>query len=192
MPLLYLTLDPERPAREDRKATIDTLISAEIGRVWAEFGPLMADRAAFLANVAPAFAHDEVSRYHCGGDDHRFPYSAYAVALMQERAALAALPDGTVQAACPQCGRPHPALWTVRRALADTCGHFPVFRLNGMERVIDPTLPTEVSALPRDAAPVLPDDAARLWHSTAHYFGQTADQGMILRETIATLNAGTA
>lgn len=188
MARLYLTLDSNEDARNARKETIAQLISAEIARSWDTFGPLMSDRAAFLADVAPLFVATEETRYYAGGDEHHFPYTLYAIELMKERATIPY--DETEQATCPQCGKDHPRLWTIDRVPLRPWGCFPVFRIGGKECVIDPTLPHGVSALPRDARPVSPERAAPIWHSTSHYFGSTFDAGAALRETVAALNAG--
>lgn len=78
-----------------------------------------------------------------------------------------------VTAACVSCGRDHDAIWTIERVLADTFGHFPVFRINGEMEVVDGSLPHKVEVLPRDARPVDPTKAAAVWHDTSgsHTFG---------------------
>ncbi len=96
----------------------------------------------------------------------------------------------TVTDPCRRCGRHHDRLWTVRRALVDTMGHFPVYRLNGEEVPVDPSLPHTVDRLPRDAEPVDPDTAAALWHSDneSHVFGGP-NIAAALRAAIADTNA---
>lgn len=71
---------------------------------------------------------------------------------------------------CPVCGREHEKLWFIQRKVLELFGHFPVVRINGKKMVIDPTLPTLVDKLPRDAQELDNDEAAKLWHSTNHYF----------------------
>ena len=71
---------------------------------------------------------------------------------------------------CPRCGGKHAKLWTIKRVLADTFGHFPVFRINGEEHLVDGTLPHPVERLPQDAKEVDIEIAAEAWHSTGHYF----------------------
>lgn len=74
---------------------------------------------------------------------------------------------------CPRCGKMHDSLWTIRRVLVDTMGHFPVFRINGEEHVPDMSLPHHVDRLPRDAKKIESEEFARLWHMNtgSHTFG---------------------
>ena len=78
---------------------------------------------------------------------------------------------------CPQCNKSHEILWIIKRRPAGIFGHFPVFRINGSEVIVDASLPTGVLALPRDAKRLSPEKAAKLWHSTSelHEFGAGVD-----------------
>lgn len=76
-----------------------------------------------------------------------------------------------VEFTCPKCGKMHSKLWTVKRKMADTFGHFPVFRLNGKLTVVDGTLPHTVERLPTDAIELSDERCTELWHKNGHYFG---------------------
>lgn len=173
MSILFLSLDSRKPARDARKAQIDALISAEFERVKAEHPH--ADRADYLARVAPLFKATPETYHYTGGETDHYPYSELAIELMKESHAIPF--DQTAQGICPQCGKPHDRLWIVRRALADTFGHFPVYRLNGAEHVIDSSLPHTIDKLPRDAVAVPPSIAAQVWHATSASHGFAAGVG---------------
>jgi len=78
---------------------------------------------------------------------------------------------------CSQCSKSHEILWIIKRRPAGVLGHFPIFRINGSEVLVDASLPTGVLALPRDAKRLSPEKAAKLWHSTSelHEFGAGVD-----------------
>jgi hypothetical protein len=75
--------------------------------------------------------------------------------------------------ACPHCGNSHEVLWVIKRRPAGIFGHFPVFNINGGKVVVDASLPTGVTRLPKDAKRLSPEQAAALWHSSGelHEFG---------------------
>jgi hypothetical protein len=101
-----------------------------------------------------------------------------------------------VEVECLVCGKPHDKLWTVvRRTTA--WGPWPVAQISerdergrfGSKTVIDPSLPTTVTFLPKDAVEVSPEDAARVWHedNESHVFGGP-NVAKALRESIAQAN----
>ena len=118
------------------------------------------------------------------------PYTADAWADAGTFTAALDAYNATVTEPCARCGRPHDCLWTVRRALADTFGPWPCYRLNGSTTVVDPSLPHTVRRLPRDAEPVPADVAAALWHddNESHTFGGP-NVAAALRAAIADANA---
>ena len=74
---------------------------------------------------------------------------------------------------CPRCEKSHEILWVIKRRPAGIFGHFLVFNINGGKVVVDASLPTGVTRLPKDARQLSPEKAAALWHSTSelHEFG---------------------
>jgi hypothetical protein len=95
------------------------------------------------------------------------PYgTADEYAAMRDAAAEWAAIRDTVQEDCGQCGARHDALWTVRRVVADTLGPWNVYRVAGSGRTLPGGgLPMTLDKLPRDAARVQADAAARFWHA---------------------------
>lgn len=74
---------------------------------------------------------------------------------------------------CPDtCRGSHPLLLYVVQRKATAFGHFPVVSLNGTSEVIDPSLPTEVERLPRDARILSPKATSQAWHddNESHVF----------------------
>lgn len=71
---------------------------------------------------------------------------------------------------CPKCNRRHQKLWIIRRKVYPVT-NFAGAYINGDFRAIDPTLPTDVTRIPRDAEPVDDNIATELWHREGHYFG---------------------
>jgi hypothetical protein len=67
----------------------------------------------------------------------------------------------------------HEILYTIRRVPVAMLGHFPVFRINGGEVVVDLSLPTGVLMLPRGAKRLTPEQAHEVWTDTSgfHEFG---------------------
>lgn len=83
----------------------------------------------------------------------------------------------SVEVDCPVFPRckygKHAQLWVIQRVLADTFGHFPVFRINGERRVIDVSLPTNLVRIPRDARKLSPIETHNVWmdDNESHVFG---------------------
>lgn len=92
--------------------------------------------------------------------------------------------------ACPEsCRGTHELRLWIIEVPAKPWGHFAVARINGESRVIDASLPTRVSRVPRDAVELHPNDVARLWHedNESHVFGGP-NVAKALREAIADAN----
>jgi hypothetical protein len=91
-----------------------------------------------------------------------------------------------VEGTCADCGRLHDKVWRIRRSLADTFGHFAVFRINGEQVPVDASLPHRVDRLPRGAEALSPAESARLWHddNESHVFGGP-NVAEALRDSIA-------
>ena len=104
---------------------------------------------------------------------------------------LASDPDGPCVAA--GCRGGHPTrLWVVTRR-GEAWGHFAVASLNGKRQVIDGSLPTEVTKVPRGARELSPEGVARCWHhdNESHVFGGP-NTAMALRAVIKATNEGRA
>lgn len=90
---------------------------------------------------------------------------------------------------CIVDGREHDKLWTVQRKPFGTGLYWNGINLNGEKVLIEGSLPNRVDRLPRDAKPVSPENAARVWHedNESHVFGGP-NVAKALREAIAREN----
>lgn len=68
-------------------------------------------------------------------------------------------------------GKKYDKLWTIERKITGNM-QLSGARINGEDRYVDGTVPTEVDKLPRDAQSVPDDLAETLYNSNSHYFGE--------------------
>lgn len=183
MATIFVSLDATRPAREAEKQRIADLQAEEVKnaqRLAFEYfsAATRTDRAEVMAWYAENFPPSGWS-----SGENSFPFNRRWQELAEALKLIAYSEVTQADHACSVCGSHHDRLWTIERSSRayHPFGHFPVYHINGGPEVIDGTLPTVLTKLPRDAKPVAPAEADRIWHSTSHCFGSTVDMGELLR-----------
>jgi len=64
-------------------------------------------------------------------------------------------------------GLAHQKFYAIRRVIADTFGPWPVIRINAKEHVVDPSVPTHLDYIPRDAVEITGDLLEDILHDSS-------------------------
>lgn len=72
---------------------------------------------------------------------------------------------------CSICGKEHQRLWKARRVALPTGLAAVAVRVDGQEKLLDPTVAMELDRPITGSTQLTDLEAAKVWHMESHYFG---------------------